>query len=76
MGFYLFQFNWQFNWLKYLRNVGGNGGANIRPVGSSEWTAKAASTLGFTAIEVYADRMIIQAIDTNDQVFDQGIIRL
>ncbi|MDS1348192.1 IS200/IS605 family transposase [Planktothrix agardhii NRERC-751] len=22
MGFYLFQFNWQFNWLKYLRNVG------------------------------------------------------
>lgn len=56
--------------------VNGNGGANIRPVGSSEWTAKAASTHGFTAIEVYADRMIIQAIDTNDQVFDQGIIRL
>jgi hypothetical protein len=22
LGFYLFQFNWQFNWLKYLRNVG------------------------------------------------------
>ncbi|WRH66564.1 MAG: metallophosphoesterase [Planktothrix sp. GU0601_MAG3] len=56
--------------------VNGNGGANIRPVGSSEWTATAASTLGFTAIEVYADRMVIQAIDTNDQVFDQGIIRL
>jgi PIN domain nuclease of toxin-antitoxin system len=24
LGFYLFQFNWQFNWLKYLRNVGLN----------------------------------------------------
>ena len=24
LGFYLFQFNWQFNWLKYLRNVGSN----------------------------------------------------
>ncbi|CAD0220121.1 hypothetical protein PL10110_160050 [Planktothrix agardhii] len=22
MGFYLSQFNWKFNWLKYLRNVG------------------------------------------------------
>ncbi|HAN74144.1 MAG TPA: metallophosphoesterase [Planktothrix sp. UBA8402] len=56
--------------------VNGNGGANIRPVGSSKWTATAASTLGFTAIEVYADQMIIQAIDTKNQVFDHGIIRL
>ncbi|HBW57282.1 MAG TPA: metallophosphoesterase [Oscillatoriales bacterium UBA8482] len=56
--------------------ISGNGGASIRRVGSSEWTATAASTLGFTAIEVYADQMLIQAIDTNNQVFDQGIISL
>ncbi|VXD22146.1 conserved exported hypothetical protein [Planktothrix serta PCC 8927] len=54
----------------------GNGGAAIRPVGSSEWTATAASILGFTAIEIYPDRMVIQAIDTENQVFDQGIILL
>jgi hypothetical protein len=28
LGFYLFQFNWQFNWLKYLRNVGSKQLAN------------------------------------------------
>ncbi len=54
----------------------GIGGAEIRPVGSSEWTATAASILGFTVIEIYPDRMVIQAIDTENQVFDQGIIRL
>jgi predicted MPP superfamily phosphohydrolase len=58
----------------YLTN--GNGGAEIRRVGRSEWTATAVSTLGFTAIEIYADRMVIQAIDTEDQIFDQGIIPL
>jgi phosphodiesterase/alkaline phosphatase D-like protein len=56
--------------------VNGNGGANIRPVESSKWTATSDSILGFTAIEVYANQMIIQAIDTDNQVFDHGIIRL
>lgn len=54
----------------------GIGGAPIRPVGRSEWTATAASTLGFTAIEIYADHLMIRGIDPEDQVFDEGIIKL
>ncbi|HEY9864110.1 MAG TPA: metallophosphoesterase [Candidatus Obscuribacterales bacterium] len=56
--------------------ISGNGGASIRPIEPSELTENAASTLGFTAIEIYADQIFIQAIDTNNQVFDQAIIRL
>jgi len=54
----------------------GNGGAPLRSVERSEWTATSASTLGFTAIEVYEDQMVIRAINTQDQVFDEGIIKL
>lgn len=52
------------------------GGAGTRPVGSSEWTAHAASKLSFAAYEVYSDRILISAIDTDNRVFDQGIIPL
>lgn len=52
------------------------GGAGTRPVGSSEWTAHSASKLSFAAYEVYSDRILISAIDTDNRVFDQGIIPL
>ncbi len=56
--------------------VCGGGGAEIRKVGHSEWTAYAASRFSFAAIEVYADQMIISGIGTDNQVFDRGVIQL
>jgi len=56
--------------------VCGGGGAEIRQVGHSEWTAYAASKFSFAAIEVYADQMIISGIGTDNQVFDRGVIQL
>lgn len=56
--------------------VSGGGGAAVRPVESSEWTAYAASRFSFAAIEVYADKMIVTGIGTDNQVFDRGIIQL
>jgi 3',5'-cyclic AMP phosphodiesterase CpdA len=50
------------------------GGAGLRPVGRSEWTAQSASKLSFAALEVYRDRMTIQGIDRDSRVFDQGTI--
>ncbi|HEY9834289.1 MAG TPA: metallophosphoesterase [Stenomitos sp.] len=52
------------------------GGAGTRPVGRSPWTATSAERLSFAAYEVYGDRILISGIDTNNQVFDQGIIPL
>lgn len=54
--------------------VTGIGGAQLRPVGRSEWTAYATSQYGFTALEVYPDRIEIQGIGTQNQVFDRGQI--
>ncbi|MDX2232331.1 MAG: metallophosphoesterase [Leptolyngbyaceae cyanobacterium bins.349] len=54
--------------------VTGHGGAHLREVGKNEWTAHAVSRFGFTALEVYRDRIVIQAIGTDHQVFDRGII--
>jgi 3',5'-cyclic AMP phosphodiesterase CpdA len=51
------------------------GGAGVRPVGRSSWTAHSASTLSFAAYEVYGDRILIRGIDTKGQIFDQGVIR-
>jgi Calcineurin-like phosphoesterase len=51
-------------------------GAGTRPVGRSKWTATSAEKLSFSAVEVYSDRLLIQGIDTKNQVFDQGIIPL
>lgn len=51
-------------------------GAATRPVFRSEWTAYSASRLSFAAYEVYSDRILLSGINTNNQVFDQGIIPL
>jgi acid phosphatase len=51
-------------------------GAGTRPVGRSAWTASSAERLSFAAFEVYGDRINVSGIGTNNQVFDQGIIRL
>lgn len=51
-------------------------GAGVRPVGTSAWTEHSAEKLSFAAYEVERDRIIINAIDTKNQVFDRGIIQL
>lgn len=52
------------------------GGAGTRPVGRSEWTEYSASKLSFAAFDVYADRIAVSAIGTDNQVFDRGVIQL
>lgn len=54
--------------------ITGHGGASLRSVGQHEWTAYAVSRYGFTALEVYRDRIEIKGIGTDHQVFDHGII--
>ncbi len=49
-------------------------GAGTRPVGTSEWTARAKSELSFAAFELYNDRLEISGIDTKSVIFDKGII--
>lgn len=51
-------------------------GAGTRPVGRSEWTEYSAEKLAFAAYEVYSDRIEVQAIATDNTVFDKGIIQL
>ncbi len=51
-------------------------GAGVRPVGRSAWTEYSASKLSFAAFDVYSDRIVISGIDTNNRVFDRGIIKL
>ncbi|MDB9315798.1 metallophosphoesterase [Spirulina sp. CS-785/01] len=50
------------------------GGAGTRPVGRSPWTEFVAQRLSFAAYEVYANRIEIQGIGTNHQVFDRGMV--
>ncbi|KAB8335133.1 metallophosphoesterase [Scytonema tolypothrichoides VB-61278] len=52
------------------------GGAGTRPVGRSEWTEYSAEKLSFAAYEVYADRIEISGIGTDNSVFDKGIVQL
>ena len=54
--------------------ITGHGGAHLRSVGKNDWTEYAVSRHGFTALEVYRDRIEIKAIGTDHQVFDQGKI--
>jgi len=54
--------------------VTGHGGASLRSVGKNDWTAYAVSRYGFSAVEVYRDRIEIRGIGTDHQVFDRGII--
>lgn len=51
-------------------------GAGNRPVGKNEWTEYSTSNLSFAAYEVYADRIELTGIGTNNRVFDRGIIHL
>jgi hypothetical protein len=52
----------------------GTGGAQLRFVGKSTWTAHSASRYGFTHLTVYGDRIEVAAIATHNQRFDQGLI--
>jgi acid phosphatase len=54
--------------------VTGIGGASLRRVGRSKFTEYAVSRYGFSAIEVYPDRLQIEGIGTDGLVFDRGII--
>ncbi|MEA5418758.1 metallophosphoesterase [Spirulina sp. CCNP1310] len=49
-------------------------GAGLRAVGRSPWTAYSASRLGFGAIEIYPDDLVIRGIGPNGEIFDQGVI--
>jgi len=50
-------------------------GAGNRPVGRSKWTEYSTSDLSFATYEVYPDRIELNAIATNNRIFDRGIIR-
>lgn len=52
------------------------GGAGTRDVGKNEWTAYSASKLSFATYDVYADRIEVQGIATDNQVFDRGVIKV
>ncbi len=54
--------------------VTGIGGASLRPVGRSKTTEYSVSRYGFSAIEVYPDRLQIEGIGTDGLVFDRGVI--
>ncbi|MGG6268196.1 metallophosphoesterase family protein [Leptolyngbya sp. AN10] len=54
--------------------VTGIGGASLRPVGRSKTTEYSVSRFGFSAIEVYPDRLQIEGIGTDGLVFDRGIV--
>jgi hypothetical protein len=51
-------------------------GAGNRPVGRSQWTEYSTSNLSFAAYDVYADRIEVSGIGTDNRVFDRGVIKL
>jgi 3',5'-cyclic AMP phosphodiesterase CpdA len=51
-------------------------GANFRPVGRSATTAYSAAERCFVMLEVFADKIVTEAIDTKGKVFDRGTIAL
>ena len=51
-------------------------GASTRPVFSSDWTAHSSARLSFATIDVYPERLAIQGIGKDGEVFDQGEIAL
>jgi predicted phosphodiesterase len=54
--------------------ITGHGGAYLRPVKPTAVSEYAVSRYGFSALEVYADRIEIQGLGTDGQVFDRGIV--
>jgi 3',5'-cyclic AMP phosphodiesterase CpdA len=51
-------------------------GAATRPVFSSDWTAYSSARLSFATIDVYPERLAIQGIGKDGEVFDQGEITI
>lgn len=51
-------------------------GSSIRMVGRSRMTAYSASQLSFAVLNVYPDHILINAIDTDNKIFDQGLFLL
>lgn len=54
--------------------ITGIGGAHLRKVRRSEWTGYSVTRFGFSALEVYPDRLEIQGIGTDGLVFDRGTV--
>jgi hypothetical protein len=52
----------------------GAGGAELRSVGKSDWTAYAISRLSFAAIDVYPHRLEILGIDNQGNILDRASI--
>jgi predicted phosphodiesterase len=52
------------------------GGANVRPVFRSEWTACSESILSFAVLEVYPQHITLEGIDNNGRAFDRTAILL
>lgn len=50
----------------------GTGGAHLRAIKPSSWTAYGVSRFGFAAVELFGDRLVIEGIGTDGQVFDRG----
>ncbi len=56
--------------------ITGHGGAYLRPVKPTAVSEYAVSRYGFSALEVYADRIEIQGLGTDGKAFDRGIVPL
>jgi len=56
--------------------VAGNGGAPLYPVQLQNWVAYTAARHGFTVVEVFDDRLQIQAIGADGDVFDHTTLQL
>lgn len=54
--------------------VCGGGGAALRPIDGSDFTAYAESRWSFAAYEAYRDRIVVRGVGIDGQVFDEGII--
>ena len=54
--------------------ITGHGGAYLRPVKPTAVSEYAVSRYGFSALEVYPDRIEIQGWGTDSKVFDRGIV--
>lgn len=51
-------------------------GAQARPVGRSDLTARSASRLSFAAFDVFPAHILISGIDAENNIFDQGVIQV
>ncbi|MEL6554451.1 MAG: metallophosphoesterase [Cyanobacteria bacterium J06621_11] len=49
--------------------------AKLRPVKPSSITAHASSQLGFTDFSVYSDKIVVRAVDKNNNIYDEANIQ-